>query len=773
MKLNNFSLPLLLIFCFLIFEKKVNAQVPNLVITEIMYNPPEMGTDSLEYIEIFNNENDAINLQGVKFTSGLTHVFPNLILESNEYIVIAKDSIAFHNNFGSVAYQWNAGTLSNSGESLELKTANDETIDFVEYQNISPWTTAANGLGASLVLCDFSSDNSLPENWGAATTATSIIINNQEIIANPNLPSDCPTGPIIGFIGDVISLPEEDITIDLQITIENGNANPTEVIFLVSTASTATLNDDFTLGNMVPLTITFPAGVEKDTQIVSVQILEDLDIEPNEIAAFAIGNPNNGAIVDPMHFFYEIIIEDDDATLPDLVISEIMYNPPESGSDSTEFIELYNNDTLAIDLVDYYFSEGINFTFPDVILNPSEYIVIARDSNAFESYYGFSPLQWSSGSLTNSGEIIELRNAGGSIADVVEYSNTAQWSADANGLGASLVLCDVDADNNNPTNWEASISNTGILIDGKEVMADPAMPNECLVPLASFPIRPIGIMTTTNTEGVLDSLNQKCELQGIVHGVNLNLSNGGLQFVLIDDSEDGITVYSNSETFGYNVVEGDEIIVQGTLAQFRGLAEIIPDTLWKVSDNNTLTIPQEVSNLNETTENQLIQIKNLSIIDPTQWDNSSTNGFSVDVTNGTDTFEMRIDQDVDLFDLLAPDFSFNLTGLGGQFDSDAPYLEGYQILPRYVEDIEMISSAVNLNWKNSIQFFPNPIADFLTIKMESPMEKIELRNVLGQLVFSKDHPKRLEVIPTSSLNAGIYFLSFYQNNNTITYKLVK
>src|SRR5690606_18090272 len=32
-----------------------------------------------------------------------------------------------------------------------------------------------------------------------------------------------------------------------------------------------------------------------------------------------------------------------DLTAPAIVITEIMYNPPESGTDSLEFIELYNN----------------------------------------------------------------------------------------------------------------------------------------------------------------------------------------------------------------------------------------------------------------------------------------------------------------------------------------------------------------------------------------------------------------------------------------------
>ncbi len=763
-------LPFLLLF---IGIKNIQAQVPNLVISEIMYNPPESGTDSLEYIEIYNNENTEVNLLGINFSEGLTHTFPNLTLSPNSFIVIAKDSVAFQNTFGTIAFQWEAGTLSNNGEDLEIQTANGDVIDFVTYGSTAPWSTAANGLGASLVLCDYDSDNNATTNWNASTTSTGIVINNQELICNPNADSDCPTGPVISFLGNDLSFPEEAITIDLQIAIENGNTNPTTISLFVSPSSTANLNSDYTLASVTPINIIFPAGLEKDTQTITVQILEDLNIEPNEVLIFTLNNPNNNAITNPMHDVFQITIEDDDATLPDLIISEIMYNPPESGTDTTEFIELYNNDTLAINLVDYYFSEGINYTFPEIILNPNEYIVIARDSNAFEDYYGFTTYQWSSGSLTNSGELIELRNAGGTVADVVEYSNTAQWSLAANGNGASLTLCDFDADNSLPENWNASIAPTGIIIDGIELTADPNMQSDCFIPLSAFPIRAIGAMTTTDSDGILDSLNRKCELQGIVYGGNFNSSNNGLQFVLLDGNDDGITVFSNSDMFGYTVEEGDEVIVQGTITQFNGLAEIRPDTLWVVSNNNTLTIPNTVTTLDESTESQLINIENLSIVDTSDWDNSSSNGFTVEVTDGINFYDMRIDDDVDLYQMDVPLFSFNLTGLGGQFDTDVPYLEGYQILPRYFEDLEMITSTEELNIDATIDLFPNPVSDFLNIKMVELANQLIIRNALGQVVYTLQQPDYWEEINCHDWESGVYFVTISYEERESTFRILK
>ncbi len=59
-------------------------------------------------------------------------------------------------------------------------------------------------------------------------------------------------------------------------------------------------------------------------------------------------------------------------SIAEIVITEIMYNPPESGTDSLEFIELYNKGVEVENLGGYYFADGIIYTFPSVMLNPGE-----------------------------------------------------------------------------------------------------------------------------------------------------------------------------------------------------------------------------------------------------------------------------------------------------------------------------------------------------------------------------------------------------------------
>ena len=179
---------------------------------------------------------------------------------------------------------------------------------------------------------------------------------------------------------------------------------------------------------------------------------------------------------------------------PNPVITEIMYNPPEAGTDSLEFIELYNPSTTAtINLAGYYFSAGVEYTFPPgVMLPPESFVIIAKDSVAFTGTSSVPAFEWVSMSLLNTGEGLTLRTAGGVVADTVFYNDALPWPAEANGLGASLSICDPAMDNNDPSNWAASGYNTGLVVNSLTIFADP---------LALFPCTPTGVedsdLTTT------------------------------------------------------------------------------------------------------------------------------------------------------------------------------------------------------------------------------------------------------------------------------------
>jgi PKD repeat protein len=155
-----------------------------LVITEIMYNSPETGTDSLEFLELYNN-GYGLNLDGFYFSDGIGFTFPSDSLSAGQYLLVAGHSSAIQNTFGKPSIQWTSGALSNSGGVLTLRDNYGNIVDQVNYGISDPWPSAANGHGPSLTLCDPNSDNSLPINWKASSEFAAVNAANDTIYATP------------------------------------------------------------------------------------------------------------------------------------------------------------------------------------------------------------------------------------------------------------------------------------------------------------------------------------------------------------------------------------------------------------------------------------------------------------------------------------------------------------------------------------------------------------------------------------------------------------
>lgn len=200
------------------------------------------------------------------------------------------------------------------------------------------------------------------------------------------------------------------------------------------------------------------------------------------------------------------------------------------------------------------------------------------------------------------------------------------------------------------------------------------------------PTYPIAAITTTDNDGVVDSANVYCAIEGIVYGVDFRTS--GHQFTVIDETG-GINVFSFSDVDGYNAQEGDEIRVYGQVAQFRGLIQLEPDTIQVLSQNNCIPFPAIVTELSQETNSEYIELRNVSIVDDNQWPTPG-NSANVDIVNlDGDTMTMRIDRSTGIADSLmtAPQGLFHLTGIGGQYAGfNPPFTNGFQIFPMFVYD---------------------------------------------------------------------------------------
>lgn len=283
-----------------------------------------------------------------------------------------------------------------------------------------------------------------------------------------------------------------------------------------------------------------------------------------------------------------------------------------------------------------------------------------------------------------------------------------------------------------------------------------------------YPYYPIATVHTEDTSGIADSLDIDCELRGVVHGVNMR--SGGLQFTIID-ATGGMSVFSTTVVSNYTVEEGDSVHIKGFIGQYRGLTQIEPDEITLISSGNDLQTPMVVTTLDETTESNLVKITSVTIVDTTEWTNSGS-GFNVRFTNGTDTFAVRIDSDVDIFGTTISTSVYDITGIGGQFDSNSPYSGGYQILPRYLNDIQLVSSTKAVYLEDKVSFMPNPANTNLLIETEVALKAIQITNVLGQPVFTIQNPSAQNYVDVSSIASGLYMIVFVSERGILTKELL-
>ncbi|MBN1647962.1 MAG: CotH kinase family protein [Spirochaetales bacterium] len=146
-----------------------------------------------------------------------------------------------------------------------------------------------------------------------------------------------------------------------------------------------------------------------------------------------------------------------------ITVTEIHYHPlkgEEVDDDEYEFIELKNTGTETEDMTGCCFADkSIRFTFPaGFTIAPGQFVVLASNSAAFNSRYGFSPHGEYEGQLSNRGEKLTLLTASGETIFSFRYDDKDPWPPGADGKGYSLVraMDDADADPGSPQNWKQS-----------------------------------------------------------------------------------------------------------------------------------------------------------------------------------------------------------------------------------------------------------------------------------------------------------------------------
>src|SRR5690554_1139041 len=187
----------------------------------------------------------------------------------------------------------------------------------------------------------------------------------------------------------------------------------------------------------------------------------------------------------------------------------------------------------------------------------------------------------------------------------------------------------------------------------------------------------IGDVTSVDADGVADSVDVYVILTGVVHCGDFR--NNGYDVVIIDDNNDGITLFNFDDLPNYTApVEGDSLEIKGQIGQFNGLIQVIPNEITILAQGAATQTPTLVTTLDETTESQYVMFDTLYLVNgEALWPDHG----NIDVTNGVNTFLVRVPGSSPMANTPTPVGPFSLTGLGKQYDSSSPYDSGYQLFP--------------------------------------------------------------------------------------------
>ena len=154
---------------------------------------------------------------------------------------------------------------------------------------------------------------------------------------------------------------------------------------------------------------------------------------------------------------------------------------------------------------------------------------------------------------------------------------------------------------------------------------------------------------------------------------------------------------------------------------------------------------------------------------------------------------LRIDKDTDIDGSEEPEYPIDIVGIFAQYDETSPYTDGYQILPRSLEDLKDTVVSVGQDELAEIDFrlyqnYPNPFNPSTKIKFSIPAKvksaeggqtKVTLKvfDVLGNeiavLIDENKSPGSYEVeFSGAGLSSGIYFYRIQAEGFIATKKMM-
>jgi len=433
------------------------AKTYDVLINEIMADPsPAVILPDVEYIELYNRSAFPVELQNWTFLLGSSlKPLPKYTLLAGGYVILCDDSSKrLLQPFGSVI-DFSSFAITNGSGVITLKDFDGNVIHSVSFTDDWFHGSYKKDGGWSLELIDPLNPCGEASNWAACKNdvgGTPGQVNS----VNASNPDHTP--PSISRVG---------VTDATHIT----------VWYSESCDSTSILNPanytiDNGIGNPASVRAQSPGYKAADLTLASpiaADVIYTLTITSN------ITDCAGNAFITENSVRFAIPVE---AEANDIVINELLFDPPTEGVD---FVEIFNRSNKVIDLKDLILA---NYdTISQVITDyneisqhpfqvlPGEYYVLSTDSSAVKKCYkttnpkAFINMTYFP-SMNNDGGLVALTSKGGKVIDIVAYTSAMQYPLLTSVDGVSLERISPERPSKDVTNWHSASEAAGYATPG-------------------------------------------------------------------------------------------------------------------------------------------------------------------------------------------------------------------------------------------------------------------------------------------------------------------
>ena len=434
-----------------IYHAPYIANQYDVVIDEMMTDPtPANMLPNNEWIELRNTTSKSINLSGFKLGSAtnISGAMQDFILKPDSFVIIgAAANVAAMAPFGTILSVSNFPSLDNEAGQLSLISLQGKTIHSVSYSSAWYQNELKKDGGWSLEMTDTKNPCSGISNWKASTNlkggSPGIKNSNDGINADKIAPKILRAYAIDNTTINLLFNEPLDSTKAATISnysISDGVGNPVNAVAQVAVFDRVILklNTDLLADKVYEVTVTNITDCMGNT------------IATNNKVKVALSSV---------------------AESKDIIVNEILFNPPSAGSD---YVEIYNRSNKTIDLKQTYIanrnstgnlSDITPLSTDNHLLFPKEFMVLTNDVEWVKAAYIYeNPLSFLKVNLpvfNDDKSNVILLNAQGTISDEVPYSDKWHFKLLDNKEGVALERIDYNGLSNVADNWHSAATSVG------------------------------------------------------------------------------------------------------------------------------------------------------------------------------------------------------------------------------------------------------------------------------------------------------------------------